>query len=295
MHYEWLALAAALLWAVASLLSVVPAAHLGAFAFSRWRMGCVTLMLAGMSLVTDGFAGLGPRPLASMALSGFIGIFIGDTALYACLNRLGPRRAGLLFACHALFTALFGLYLFGEQLQGGRLWGAALVLTGVMVAVLYGRGSGPLALEITRGPLAIGLALGLLAALCQSLGTLIAKPVMSAGADPVAASCTRMAAALLAHLALRLGGVGLARARQPINGRVLGIIALNGFLAMGLGMTLIMLALQQGDVSMVAILSSTTPVMLLPLLWWHTGQRPGLAAWLGAALVVAGTALVLSR
>ena len=35
MHYEWLALAAALLWAIASLLSVQPASHLGAFAFSR--------------------------------------------------------------------------------------------------------------------------------------------------------------------------------------------------------------------------------------------------------------------
>ena len=168
-------------------------------------------------------------------------------------------------------------------------------MAGVMVAVLYARGGGSLALEITRGPLAVGLALGLLAALCQSLGTLIAKPIMTTGADPVAGSCVRMATALLAHLALRLSGVGLARARQPLNGRVLGIIALNGFLAMGLGMTFIMLALRLGSVSMVAILSSTTPVMLLPLLWWHTGQRPGLPAWLGGVLVVAGTALVLSR
>jgi len=295
MHYEWLALAAALLWAIASLLSVLPASHLGAFAFNRWRMGCVTLMLAAMSLVTGGFASLSPLQMASMALSGLIGIFIGDTALYACLNRLGPRRAGLLFACHAVFTALFGLYLFGEQLQGGRLLGAVLVMAGVMVAVLYARGGGSLALEITRGPLAVGLALGLLAAVCQSLGTLIAKPIMTTGADPVAGSCVRMATALLAHLALRLSGVGLARARQPLNGRVLGIIALNGFLAMGLGMTFIMLALRLGSVSMVAILSSTTPVMLLPLLWWHTGQRPGLPAWLGGVLVVAGTALVLSR
>lgn len=45
MHYELFALAAALLWAIASLLSVLPAAHLGAFAFSRYRMACVTAML----------------------------------------------------------------------------------------------------------------------------------------------------------------------------------------------------------------------------------------------------------
>ena len=40
MGYEWLALCAAFLWAVSSLISVIPAQHLGAFSYSRWRMGC---------------------------------------------------------------------------------------------------------------------------------------------------------------------------------------------------------------------------------------------------------------
>lgn len=68
----------------------------------------------------------------------------------------------------------------------------------------------------------------------------------------------------------------------------------NGFLAMTLGMTLILMALSRGDVGMVAILSSTTPVMLLPLLWLYTRQRPAPSAWLAAVLVVCGTALVLA-
>ena len=49
MGYEWLALAAASLWAVAALISVKPARHLGAFAYSRWRMFLVSLMLASAS------------------------------------------------------------------------------------------------------------------------------------------------------------------------------------------------------------------------------------------------------
>ena len=56
MGYEWLALAAAFLWAVASILSVVPALHLGTFAYSRWRMGCTSLILGSMALLTGGWA-----------------------------------------------------------------------------------------------------------------------------------------------------------------------------------------------------------------------------------------------
>ena len=295
MHYEWLALAAALLWAIASLLSVQPASHLGPFAFSRWRMACVTLMLGALALYTGGFTSLAGPQLLQVALSGLIGIFIGDTALYASLNRLGPRRAGLLFASHALFSALLGAWLFAEVLSGGRLWGAALVLAGVIVAIVYGRRSGSHQLEQVSGSLGAAVALGLLAGLCQSVGTLLAKPVMSQGVDPVAASCVRMATAFVAHSLLRLSGAPLARAHNPITWPILGMIISNGFLAMTLGMTLILMALSRGDVGMVAILSSTTPVMLLPLLWLYTRQRPAASAWLAAALVVCGTALVLAN
>ncbi len=56
MGYEWLALCAAFLWAVSSLISVVPAQHLGAFAYSRWRMGCTAVILSTMAWSTGGLA-----------------------------------------------------------------------------------------------------------------------------------------------------------------------------------------------------------------------------------------------
>lgn len=296
MGYEWLALAAASLWAIAALISVKPARHLGAFAYSRWRMFLVSLMLAAASLATGGWQTLTENALPLLALSGLVGIFVGDTALFACMNRLGPRRSGLLFSCHALFSALLGLWLFGEHLGGWRLLGALLVLAGVMLAILFGRRGNhqQSEWEQVRGSLVVGIALGLTAALCQSLGAIIAKPVMMSGdVDAVSASGIRMGSALLAHCALRVVRLPLAMPHHPINHQVLGMIGINGFLAMALGMTLILVALRQGDVGMVAILSSTTPVILLPLLWWHSGMRPSLPAWAGALLATLGTALVL--
>jgi drug/metabolite transporter (DMT)-like permease len=66
-------------------------------------------------------------------------------------------------------------------------------------------------------------------------------------------------------------------------------------IGMGLGMSLILLALKSGDVGMVGILSSVSPVLVLPLLWLHLGRAPARGAWAGALMTVAGTVIVLLR
>ncbi|MEN0002440.1 MAG: EamA family transporter, partial [Pseudomonadota bacterium] len=40
--------------------------------------------------------------------------------------------------------------------------------------------------------------------------------------------------------------------------------------------------------------SATTPAMMLPILWWRTQEMPAAGAWIGAALVVVGSALIFT-
>ncbi|KGY09007.1 DMT family transporter [Vibrio sinaloensis] len=294
MGFEWLALAAAFLWAVASLLSVTPAQHLGTFAYSRWRMGCTSLILGTMAMATGGWSTVETSAISAMMLSGVIGIFIGDTALFACLNRMGPRQAGLLFSCHAVFSAILGYFLFSETMTNMELLGSLLVFTGVITAIFFGRkGQTDNQLEAIKGKVWIGVGLGLVAALCQALGGIIAKPIMQTDIDPVAASAMRMMTAFAAHCLFFVSGAKLARATQPMNIKIFSITAINGFLAMAVGMTLILYALQEGNVGMVALLSSTTPIMLLPILWIYSGKRPNRFAWIGAIVAVIGTGILV--
>jgi drug/metabolite transporter (DMT)-like permease len=295
MSFEWLALGAAFLWAISSLISVTPARHLGSFSYSRWRMGCTAVILSLMALFTGGWQTVSVEHVTPMMLSGIIGIFIGDTALFACMNRMGPRQAGLLFSCHAVFSAILGYFLFSETMQGGELLGASLVFFGVMIAIFFGkRKQGQHDWESVQGSLLIGIGLGLLAALCQALGGIIAKPVMQTAIDPIAASAIRMISAFVAHSLLRATGAAIARPVKPMTLSIFGITFINGFLAMAVGMTLILYALRDGNVGMVALLSSTTPIMVLPLLWLYIRQRPNKYAWLGAILAVVGTGILVS-
>jgi drug/metabolite transporter (DMT)-like permease len=291
---EALALLAAACWAVSSLFSAGPAQRLGAFAFSRWRMLFASLILWALALMGGGWRSLDASALGLLALSGVIGIFIGDTVLFACMNRLGPRRSGVLFATHALFSAVIAWFYLGEVLWGRALIGSGLLVGGVMLAILWGRRSDEKhGWEQTRGPLIIGVGLGLAAALCQSVATLMLKPLMTTGVDAVAASAARMSVALLAHTVLLASGWHGARAKVPMRWKDAWLTFLSAAVAMALGMTLILAAMRLGQAGLVAVLSSVSPILILPLLWLVYRRRPAAGAWLGAALAVLGTAFIL--
>jgi drug/metabolite transporter (DMT)-like permease len=295
MHPEVLAVVAAASWAVSSLFSAPPAQRLGAFAFSRWRMLFASLILWTLALTGGGWRELDAVALGLLGLSGVVGIFIGDTALFACMNRLGPRRSGVLFACHAMFSALLAWLFLNEVIRGWALVGSGLLVGGVMMAVLWGkRGDESHGWEQTRGRLAVGVGLGLVAALCQSVATLMLKPLMATGIDAVSASAVRMSLALAAHGLLLASGWSGARAKAPLRAQDALLTFLSAAVAMALGMTLILYAMRHGQAGLVAIFSSVTPVLLLPLLWAVYRRRPSAGAWVGAVMAVGGTALILS-
>src|SRR5512133_1523336 len=201
--YDLFALGAAACWALGSVTSVTPSRHLGAFAFTRWRMLMVALMLWAVVFVSGGWRTFSSDAWGVMAVSGLIGIFVGDTALFAAMNRLGPRRAGVLFATHAVFSALLGFWLLGDRMSAQAAWGGGMTVAGVMSAVLFGRHKEENhAWETDRGPVGAGVVLALVAALCQAVGSLLVKPAMGAEVDPIAASAVRVSVACVAHFIL---------------------------------------------------------------------------------------------
>ena len=69
-------------------------------------------------------------------------------------------------------------------------------------------------------------------------------------------------------------------------------IIISGFLGMALGMSLLLIALQKADAGIVATLSSTSPIMILFLLWILTKKIPSSGAWAGTIIAIFGTGLI---
>lgn len=294
--HELAALGAASCWALTGLISAGPAGHLGAPAFNRVRQIFVTGLLALYVLATGTWRELDAASIGPLLLSGLIGIFVGDTLLFATLNRLGPRRSGILFALNAPIAALLGWLVLGEALPVPAMMGIVLTATGVFLAILFGKRRAQIhEWETIKGPLSIGVLLGLGAATGQAIGSILVRPVMEAGIDPFVASLLRVGIAALCLSVLTQLPIPSVKPKGPLTLKVAAMTALTGVLALAIGMTLLLFALSGGKVGIISTLSATSPVMILPMLWLRTGERPAGGAWAGAALVVIGMGLIFLR
>lgn len=294
--YELAAVGAATCWALTGIIATGPAGHLGAWAFNWIRQVSVTILLAILMLASGAWRELNVENIAPLALSGLVGIFVGDTLLFAALNRLGPRRAGVIFALNAPMSALLGLLLLGERLQSQVILGIALTVCGVVLAIVFGKRRGQLhAWEAVKGPLWVGVLFGLGAAAGQAVGSVVAKPVMAAGVDPFLASMVRVGVAAFCLSVLMALPIQGAKPKARVTLKVAAQSVLVGILGLGVGMTLLLFALSGGNVGVVSTLSATSPVIILPMLWLKTGERPAGGAWVGAALVAIGMGFIFLR
>ncbi len=290
--FDLAALTAALCVAISNLISPSAIRHFGPIVFNCWRLSAALGALAVLATVRGSWTTFSFPDLVALVVSSLIGIVIGDSAVYAAMFRLGPRRTALLYATNAPFATLFGFVVLGETLSVAKLSGIALVVVGVCIAIAYRDAASVGFWEEVHGRLSTGIVFGLLGGLGAAAAALIARPVMAGGVDPAAAAVVRSAAGLLGLGVLsRVPGF---RGHNPASTRIVTIAALSGLLGMGAGMTLVLFALSMRPTGIVTTLASTTPVLLLPLLWLVSGKRPAPQAWLGAVLAVTGVGVLSS-
>jgi drug/metabolite transporter (DMT)-like permease len=286
---ESFALGAAICIALSSMLISELKGRVDVIRLARWQMLTAFAMTGIVSLVLDGWRTIGLPQLGLLAASSLFGIVIASTAYFASIYKVGPRSTALLFSMTSPFALALGYGVLGETIDRQQGAGVILVLVGVVLAIgLHGRET---RVALSAVPWA-GIALGLLTALGQAMGSLLARPAMAAGVEPFTAMAVRSGLAAAVFLGLTtLPVLALNRSYSFAYGD-LGIGVAAAFLGTGLGMSLLMAALVQGNVGVVSTLSSMTPVVILPMVWIRSGVRPPLMAWIGAALAVVGTALI---
>ncbi len=294
MPYELIAVSAAACWALAGVVSVQPARELGTLAFNRIRLFTVLPTLFVAALLFGHGEAPSPESILLLVLSSIAGIVIGDAAVFLSLVRLGPRKTNLLYTTHSPMTVILAFFLLNERPGLLDFAGIVLVVAGIFLALSTAGRREQHHWEIPQGSVVAGLGFGLLSALGQALGTIIAKPVMQQGVDIWTASCIRVGVAALCLQLLYHSGVRALRVETGVDARMLLRIFLSGLLAITLGATFLLLALGTGDAGTVAVLTSLTPVIILPMLFVVTRQLPSLAQVCGAVLAVLGTSLIVT-
>lgn len=293
---ELAALCTAAFWTLSTMTSTAAGKYVGSIAVSFFRMviGCLLMMaygrfVIGSFLPTDA----GTDVWLLLGISGVLGFFFCDACLMKAMLLIGPRQVLLIYALMPPMTALASLAI-GDVLTL-RHW-AAMGTTLVGVAwVVFERPEGEHA-ALSPRTRRWGIALAVFGTLTSAIGIVISRLVMDGydHPDPVAATLIRALASLPGYILL----ITLWR-RWPnmlaasVNPKAMIPLALGAVMGPFLGNVLIMFALQHAQASVVATITATMPVLILPFSVFYYREKVSLRAIGGAVIAVAGVALLM--
>ncbi|WP_343561561.1 DMT family transporter [Kiloniella sp. b19] len=286
------AVGASLGWATGIVLAQKPARLLGAFEFTRVQLitcGAITAALCAGLGYWNSFVG---DHWGAFAVSILFGIVLGNLAMIQCLRLGGPRRTELLLALKAPLVGTLAFFWLGELPELSDLAGAAITLSGVVLAILRG-GDEDADSDRLGGSLVVVVLLGLCAALFQGVGFLIMKPVMLAGMEPLAVTAVRLLGAALVISLIALWPLPAFRSGAELAPGLLFRTVLPGFIGYVVSSSLLLYAIASFNAGVATVLGALSPVLVLPILWFRDGRRPRAFALLGACLCVAGTAVIV--
>ena len=293
LFYFGLAILAALCWSISSLVSADVTRSIGGLAFNRVRLFFVSLMLITYTFYLNTWETINIEFLITILISGIIGIFLGDTFLFIALQKIGPRRNNILFSLAAPFTIILNIIFLNQIMSVIQLTGCFSVFIGVVIAITYGDSKNSNhKWEKVEGSLYIGIIFGIIAALCQAIGLIMMKPILNAGADPIASAALRTLISFVLLSFTFFINLDIFNSKKKINLKIIYQSILSGFLGMALGMSLLLIALKNADAGIVATLSSTSPIMILFLIWFLTKKIPSIGAWIGTTIAILGTGLI---
>jgi drug/metabolite transporter (DMT)-like permease len=230
--------------------------------------------------------------LGWLALSGFIGITIADTAFFAALSRLGAQLTAVSQCLSPVTAAIFAWAWLGEELRWSEIFGMSLTLFAVTGAVFLGGHSRRVPKEHWRS----GLGFAVLSAVCNGSAIVLARNAFQS-VSPVMGTFVRVLTAVifLAPIVRAQRTKGF-RYRNVLTPPLRGLgLFLSAFSGAFLGLLLMSVGIKYAKAGVAAALSLTYPIWILPLARVFLDERSTGTGVLFIVLAVVGVALMFYR
>ena len=286
------------LWTGSSILFTAAGRKIGFFSLNAYRsaiavglLGCAHVILLGSIL-----------PAASsgqwfwMALSGVVGLGVGDFGLFAAYVLIGPRRSVLVMASSPIFASVGAYFMLSETFSSLSILGIAITLAGIVVVLLEKEEKPELKIDLGRRK-TWGVFSALIAAMGQGFGVVLSKKGMYLGVsvamNPLSAALIRMALATLFVWACAPFLGKLPELYKAVkDGEGMKLAAGGALIGPFAGMTLSMVAVAYALAGVAQTLMSLAPVIIIPVVWVIYRERTNWRGIFGAVVAVVGVAIL---
>ncbi len=219
-----------------------------------------------------------------LLLSGAVGIGLGDTAFFACLNAWGARRTLLMDSLSPGMTTILSWLFLQEHLGEGHLMGIALAIGGVSI-VVGDQSAG----KVEQTDRVRGLVYGLLFILSQGTGVILSRAALAGSAiSPLWSTTTRLTAGVIVLMIW----AWCSKPKSEWDRRAIQGIVIAAFFSTYLGIWLQQTSLKFAPAAIAQSLSSMGPVFIL-LIGWCLGEKINYRSWVGVGLAIGGVILLL--
>ena len=214
-------------------------------------LGITTLFTRGMFFPADATY----QNWYWLAISGFIGFFLGDLMLFKSYSVIGSRTAALIMSIHPMLTAIIGWAFLSEILSWKSILAISVSISGIMIAVSNRQMK--LNISFKGFFLAFGGALG------QALGLILSKKGMG-DYDPVAATQIR---AIFGFFSFVIFITFLGRWKKVFEGlrntNAMKSVTIGTIFGPFIGVALSLYAIQHTQAGIAAMLMGLVPIFII--------------------------------
>ena len=226
------------------------------------------------------------------ALSGVIGLTLGDAALFQAFVMLGPRLTMLVFAVSPVIGALLGWVFLGERLSAWDITGILLTLAGIAWVVLGQENDAQKALN--KRDYVLGIIFASLGAVGQAVGLFTAKMGLVDGYPALSGQIIRMVSATLAiwlwTFAVRQTKATIETLRE--HPHAVKNILIASFIGPTLGVWFSLVSVQNTGLGIASTLQSLPPVFLIPIGYFIFKEKVSWQSIVGTLVALAGVGVL---
>jgi drug/metabolite transporter (DMT)-like permease len=288
---ELAALATAGFWSTSSFLFTTASIRIGSIQLNIDRMLLAGVFIAITILVGNITFGLTTNQFLYLTLSGFLGLTLGDTFLFAAFKEVGPRISMLIMSFNPAIATIAAWLFLGEDLAVVSVLGIGITLSGIALVILEKPKVDRSKFPITK----MGIIFAFLAATGQASGLIFAKQAYNVGEIHfMTATFYRIITSIITLLPI---GIYMKRYLNPIklyknDNKALKMVALGSIIGPYLGITLSFLAVTNTKVGIASTLMATMPIIMLPLTYFFYKEKLTTKSIVGAFIAVAGVSLL---
>ncbi|MGB6650083.1 MAG: DMT family transporter [Bacteroidota bacterium] len=291
---EFFALMTAALWSVSSVLFTEATRRIGSVRVNVTRLILGIFLLILVIWIWDIERDLTGTQVINLALSGLVGLAIGDSFLFKAFEQIGARLSMLILSSAPGIAGVAAYLFLGEGLPLLAVAGMILTIAGVSL-VISERGAQaghPRKIRWT------GIVYAFVGAAGQGIGLIFAKLAFNEGdLSGFVAAFVRISGSLIFLFPAAVLAGKLQRPIATLNEerKAFFLTGVGSVVGPFLGISFSLIALANTKVGVAATLMATVPIIMLPLIRFVYKEILSWQAIVGAFVAVAGIAMLFLR